>query len=199
MTERNLKHIIDGHSKEIGSAEKVFEFPDDVFENATILRTARGRAMFVIVENTKTDKAAIIKLMPSDSGDYYNVELAGYYRKNKWKDTEEVIAELSEPTQSDAATDTSKPQNPQIDGREKINTKAHPFSDGKDNTNVLKTQGKSEENDKGVKRAQNDALFTIKESSKTVDENGEPRHHALVPRPCRGGAGVGSVISPSCK
>ncbi len=35
--------------------------------------------------------------------------------------------------------------------------------------------------------------------SKIVDGNGEPCHHALVPRPCRGGAGVGSVISPSCK
>lgn len=135
LTDRNLQHIIKEHHKEIGDADSVFAFLDDVFANATTLRRARGRAMFVVVENDNTDKAAIIKLMPSDDGDYYNVETAGYYRKSKWKNDEDVIAELSEPAQSDAASDASKPQAPDINGGEPINAEAQTSSSASKGTN----------------------------------------------------------------
>ena len=45
---------------------------------------------------------------------------------------EDVIAELSEPTQSDAGTDVSKPQNPQINGGEMINAESQSSSDSKE-------------------------------------------------------------------
>ena len=112
VTERGIKHIVQNHHKELGTIEDIFIFLDSIFSHATILRRARGRAMFVVVDGTHADKAAVIKLMPSITGDYYNVETAGYYRKNKWKETEDVIAELSEPTQSDAVSDVSKPKIP---------------------------------------------------------------------------------------
>ena len=145
LTDRNLKHIIDEHGKEIGDAEQVFAFLDDVFNNATVLRMARGRAMFVVVENEKTDKAAIIKLMPSETGDYYNVESAGYYRKNKWKENEDVIADLSEPGQSDAVTDVSKPQTSNENGRKPINAETQASSsDGKDIQNSSNDQEKTQ-------------------------------------------------------
>ena len=100
--------------------------------------------MFVVVEQDNTDKAAIIKLMPSDTGDYYNVETAGYYRKNKWKDYEDVIADLREPGQSDAAADVSKPQIPNENGRESINAETQASSsEGKDTNNSANLQEKT--------------------------------------------------------
>ena len=145
LTDRNLQHIIDQHKKEIGGENNVFDFLDDIFKNAKVLRRAKGRGMFVIVENDKTDKAAIIKLMPSDTGDYYNVETAGYYRKNKWKENEDVIADLSEPDQSDAVADVSKPQIPDKNGREPINAETQASSsDGKDTNNLANLQEKTE-------------------------------------------------------
>lgn len=145
LTDRNLQHIIDQHKKEIGGENNVFDFLDDIFKNAKVLRRAKGRGMFVIVENDKTDKAAIIKLMPSDTGDYYNVETAGYYRKNKWKENEDVIADLSEPDQSDAVADVSKPQIPDKNGREPINAETQASSsEDKDTNNSANLQEKTE-------------------------------------------------------
>ena len=75
--------------------------------------------------------------MPSDDSDYYNIDTAGYYRKSKWKDSEEVIADLSEPGQSAAAADASKPQVPGENGGELINAEAQvPSSEGKDTKNI---------------------------------------------------------------
>lgn len=62
--------------------------------------------------------------MPSEESDYYNIDTAGYYRKNMWKSSEEVIADLSEPSQSDAVADASKPQVPNKNGEGLINTGA---------------------------------------------------------------------------
>lgn len=64
--------------------------------------------IFVVVEDTNTDNIALIKMMPSQYGEYYNIDTVGYYRKSKWKESEEVIADLSEPSQSDAVTNASK-------------------------------------------------------------------------------------------
>ena len=47
------------------------------FGEMTIKASSDSR---VVVENDKTDQAAIIKLMPGEKGDYYIVETAGYYR-----------------------------------------------------------------------------------------------------------------------
>lgn len=147
LTERNANHIMSSHGNVFKSEQDVFDFLDGVFSNATKLRRGRGRGMFVVVENDKTDQAAIIKLMPSESGDYYNVETAGYYRKSKWKDSEVVIADLSEPGQSDAAADASKPQIPDENGREPINTEAQvPSSAGKDTKNIDTIQENGQEN-----------------------------------------------------
>ena len=161
LTDRNLQHIIDEHGKEIGDTEKVFEFLDDVFGNATVLRRARGRGMFVIVENDKTDKAAIIKLMPSETGDYYNVETAGYYRKNKWKENEDVIADLSEPSQSDAATDVSKPQTPDKNGKEPINA----------DTQASSSEGKGTKNSANIQENQQESLQEPQNSFKRPGTN----------------------------
>ena len=80
-------------------------------------------------------------MMPSEHGEYYNIDTAGYYRKSKWKESEEVIADLSEPSQSDAVTDASKPQVPDKDGVGPINTEAQlPSSGSKDNTNSSNLQ-----------------------------------------------------------
>ena len=142
LTDRNASHIMESHGNVFKSEQDVFDFLDGVFGNATKLRKGRGRGMFVVVENDKTDQAAIIKLMPSETGDYYNVETAGYYRKRKWKDSEEVIADLSELGQSDAAADASKPQVPDENGGELINTEAQTSSsDGKDTKNSDTFQG----------------------------------------------------------
>ena len=144
LTDANMKHIIDSHKTEIGGSEKdVFRFLDNVFSNAYTLRKAKGRAMFVVVEKTNTDKAAIIKLYPSNYGDYYNVESAGYYRKDKWKNTEEVIAELSEPTQSDTASDVSKPQAPNNSGRMPLNAETATISADKVSNNSSTAQGEN--------------------------------------------------------
>jgi hypothetical protein len=81
-----MQHIIDARKNEFAKSEQdVIDFLNDVFNGATVLRRARGGAMFVVVENTETDQVAIIKLRPSNNGDYYNVESAGYYRKDKRK------------------------------------------------------------------------------------------------------------------
>ena len=144
LTDKNVKHIIDEHSSEIGSSDKaIIDFLDIVFSKAKRLRKARGRAMFVVVENDFTDKVAIIKLYPSAYGNYYNVETAGYYRKGKWKNIEEVIAELSEPTQSDAESDVSKPQNPNKIGREAFNAETATTSADKvsDNSSTAQEEG----------------------------------------------------------
>lgn len=149
LTERNLQHIIDEHHKEIGNTDDVLAFLDNIFNNAPVLRKARGRGMFVVVEQEKTDKAAIIKLMPSENGDYYNVETAGYYRKNKWKEYEDVIADLREPDQSDAVTDVSKPQTSNQNGRKSINAETQTSSsEGKDKKNIDTLQEKGNKNAK---------------------------------------------------
>lgn len=149
LTERNLQHIIDEHHKEIGNTDDVLAFLDNIFNNAPVLRKARGRGMFVVVEQEKTDKAAIIKLMPSENGDYYNVETAGYYRKNKWKEYEDVIADLREPDQSDAVTDVSKPQTSNQNGRKSINAETQTSSsEGKDKKNIDTLQEKRNKNAK---------------------------------------------------
>ena len=141
LTERNIDHILDEHKKELGdSEESVLKFLDDVFSTAKVLRKARSGGIFVVVENTKTDKAAIIRLYPSKYGDYYNVESAGYYRKNKWKDTENVIAELSEPTQSVTASDVSKPQVPEEGGKELLNAETATTSASEDRNSVSNLQ-----------------------------------------------------------
>ena len=146
LTERNVNHILDEHKKELGdSEENVIEFLNKVFSNATVLRKARAGGMFVVVNNTKTDKAAIIRLYPSKHGDYYNIESAGYYRKNKWKDTEYVIAELSEPTQSVTASDVSKPQVPKESGKELLNTETATTSASEDTAPVADVQEISQE------------------------------------------------------
>jgi len=150
LTGRNMKHILNEHRKEIGSEKDVLAFLDDIFSNAPVLRRARGRGMFVVVEQDNTDRAAIIKLMPSKTGDYYNVETAGYYRKNKWKDYEDVIADLREPDQSDAAADASKPQTPDENGGEPINAEAQTSSsEGKDTKKINTNQENSQENASG--------------------------------------------------
>ncbi len=129
LTDRNVRHIMNEHKKEFAKNEQsVFDFLEDVFSSARILRKARAGAMFVVVENANNDKVAIIKLMPSEHGDYYNIESAGFYRKDKWKESEEIIGELSEPTQSEATLDVSKPQNPQQGGEEVINTETQKSS-----------------------------------------------------------------------
>lgn len=151
LSERNMKHIISNHSDRLNSEDAVFNFLDNVFANATKLRRARGRGMFVVVENENTDSVAIIKLMPSDNGDYYNIDSAGYYRKDKWKKSEDVIADLSEPSQSDAAADASKPQDPDKNGEGLINAKAQPHSSGdKDSKSSSNMQENSEENSSDV-------------------------------------------------
>ena len=178
LTSRNLQHILDEHHKEIGSEQDVFDFLDDIFNNAPVLRKARGRGMFVVVEQDNTDKAAIIKLMPSKAGDYYNVETAGYYRKNKWKDYEDVIADLREPGQSDAATDVSKPQTPNENGRKPINAETQASSsEGKDTNNSSNIQEKTEkssqepQNSTSVKRTETPEAFkkeVEKEKSRAI-------------------------------
>lgn len=141
LTERNIDHILDEHKKELGdSEESVLKFLDGVFSTAKVLRKARSGGIFVVVENAKTDKAAIIRLYPSKYGDYYNVESAGYYRKNKWKDTENVIAELSEPTQSVTASDVSKPQVPEEGGKELLNAETATTSASEDRNSVSNSQ-----------------------------------------------------------
>ena len=145
LTERNLQHILNEHHKEIGSEDDVLAFLDDIFSNAPVLRKARGRGMFVVVEQDNTDKAAIIKLMPSETGDYYNVETAGYYRKNKWKDYEDVIADLREPDQSDAVADVSKPQTPDENGKEPINAETQTSSSGSKGTNNIPNNQEKEQ------------------------------------------------------
>ena len=124
LSERNMEHIRANHSDILTTEKDVFDFLDNVFLNAKKLRRARGRAMFVVAENENTDSVAIIKLMPSASGDYYNIDSAGIYRKTKWKESEDVIADLSEPSQSDAATDASKPQFRNKNGSGMINAEA---------------------------------------------------------------------------
>ena len=147
LSERNMKHIISRHSDRLDSEEKVFEFLDNVFANATKLRRARGRGIFVVVENENTDSIALIKLMPSEDSDYYNIDTAGYYRKNKWNKSEEVIADLSEPNQSDAVADASKPQVPDINGEGLINTGAQlTSSKSKDRKSSSNFQANGEEN-----------------------------------------------------
>jgi len=75
---------------------------------------------------------------------------AGYYRKDKWKNDEDVIADLREPGQSDAAADVSKPQTPNDNGGEPINAKTQTSSsEGKGTENISEKQEneeKSEEN-----------------------------------------------------
>lgn len=145
LSERNMKHIIDRHSDRLDTEDKVFEFLDNVFDNAKILRRAKGRGMFVVFENKSNDSIAMIKLMPSEDGDYYNIDTAGFYRKNKWKESEEVIADLSEPDRSDAAADASKPQVPDENGGELINAEAQlPSSGGKVTKNNDTLQEKTE-------------------------------------------------------
>ncbi len=171
LTERNVNHILDEHKKELGdSEESVIEFLNNVFSNATILRKARAGGIFVVVNNTKTDKAAIIRLYPSKQGDYYNVESAGYYRKNKWKETENVIAELSEPTQSVTASDVSKPQVPDEGGRELLNAETATTSTAEDTapvSNVQENSVKSDENTQEISENRSQ----ISENTQEISEN----------------------------
>ena len=76
--------------------------------------------------------------------------------RRKRKDTEDVIAELSEPAQSDAATDASKPQVPDENGGELINAEAQVSSSvgkGKKNNDTLQINGEENagKNNGGVK------------------------------------------------
>ena len=143
---------MDEHKKELGNnKESVIKFLDNVFSNAKVLRKARAGGIFVVVDNKNTDKAAIIKFYPSKYGDYYNVESAGYYRKDKWKESENVIAELSEPTQSVTATDVSKPQVPSKHGMELLNAKTtitstHKDSERRENNKISSLNFSSEPN-----------------------------------------------------
>ncbi len=143
---------MDEHKKELGNnKESVIKFLDNVFSNAKVLRKARAGGIFVVVDNKNTDKAAIIKLYPSKYGDYYNVESAGYYRKDKWKESENVIAELSEPTQSVTASDVSKPQVPSKHGMELLNAKTtitstHKDSERRENNKISLLNFSSEPN-----------------------------------------------------
>ena len=68
---------------------------------------------------------------------------AGYYRKNKWKETENVIAELSEPTQSVTASDVSKPQVPEEGGRELLNAETATTSADENTTQSANSQENS--------------------------------------------------------
>lgn len=149
ITERGLEHIISEHSQELKSASKkdIFQFLDRVFANATTLRISSSPSLFVVVSQDRTDKVAVVKLNPSSYGDFYNVETAGYYRKNKWRDYEKVIAELREPTQSAAVSDDSKPRNSLQNGRKPIDTKSQSTSECKDNNNSRNMQEKSNKND----------------------------------------------------
>lgn len=178
LTERNVNHILDEHKKELGdSEESVLKFLDDVFSTARILRKARSAGIFVVVENTKTDKAAIIRLYPSKHGDYYNVESAGYYRKNKWKDTENVIAELSEPTQSVTASDVSKPQVPEEGGRELLNAETATTSADESTTQSANSQensvksGENTQNEGEISQGIEDNSTTGGESSSSEIPN----------------------------
>lgn len=162
LTDRNLQHILDEHKKEQdNSPEKVFAFLDKVFANATMLRRAGGGAMYAVLNNDKTDEAAIIKLYPSEHGDYYNVESAGYYRKDYWKDNNDVIADLSELSQSDADSNVSKPQTPTNNGKELINAETQQSSENKDNTSSDNIQ---ENQQKNVQQQ-------IEDARKEVDQN----------------------------
>ena len=161
LSERNMNHIISRHSDKLDTEDKVFDFLDNVFANAKILRRAKGRGMFVVVESENTDRAAIIKLMPSEDGDYYNIDSAGFYRKDKWKESEEVIADLSEPSQSDAVSDASKPQAPNDNGREPINAETqNSSSEGKDTKNSDTFQGnEGKSSDEGQENENNSLKF----------------------------------------
>lgn len=65
---------------------------------------------------------------------------AGFDGKEKWKDKEEVIAELSEPTQSVTATNVSKPQVPHKSGEELFNAETAITSTGKTNQSSSQSQ-----------------------------------------------------------
>ena len=148
ITERGVDHIIRSHGNEIGNTTKdVFNFLDSVFNNATMLRRGGGSGIFVIYDRDVLDKISIVRLYPSEYGDFYNVETAGYCRKNKWKNLEEVIAELSEPTQSAAVTDDSKPLISIDNGRRPFATESQSSSECKDNNNSLNMQDNSNKND----------------------------------------------------
>ncbi len=98
---------------------------------------------------------------PSDTGDYYNVETAGYYRKSKWKDSEEVIADLSEPDRSDAAADASKSQVPDKNGGELINAEAQTSSsESKDTKNNDSLQGNQEKSATESQENENNSLYS---------------------------------------
>ncbi len=183
LTERNVNHILDEHKKELGdSEESVIEFLNNVFSNATVLRKARAGGIFVVVNNTKTDKAAIIRLYPSRNGDYYNVESAGYYRKNKWKDSENVIAELSELTQSVTASDVSKPQVPDNGGRELLNAETAITSTVEDTTPVSNEQENSVKSDENTQNKNDkDVIEELREQNRVADERN--RRAGIPPRP----------------
>jgi len=170
LTDRNLSNILQSHNKEFKNNPRfVIRFIDNVLNNAKILRKARAGAMFVIVENDKTDKAVIIRLYPSVYGDYYNVETAGYYRKSKWNE-EDIIAELSEPILSGTATDASKPQTFTKGGEKLLNAEAAITSEDKVNEPSSDIQQKSEQT--VLETAQNNALNQqIDQQAKQTDTN----------------------------
>lgn len=169
LTDRNVNHILKSHNKEFkNNIQNVLNFIDDVFKNATVMHRARAGAMYVVVENPKTDKAAIIKLYPSEYGDYYNVETAGYYRKSML-DKKDEIARLSEPELSDSVTNASKPQQPQINGEEALNTKAAITSYDKGSNNSDNTIDDSQKSSK-LYRQSSTPLETRQHSEEVMRE-----------------------------
>jgi hypothetical protein len=64
-------------------------------------------------------------------GHYYNIETAGYYRDNYWKEDEKIIWERSEPISSDTVADSSIPQTTYVDGGRMVDAEDQ-MSFGKD-------------------------------------------------------------------
>lgn len=79
-----------------------------------------------------------------------NNQLLFYHKKFKRKageNIEEVIADLSEPSQPDAAADVSKPQAPYKNGGESINAETQDSSSGSKGTyNSLASKENGDEN-----------------------------------------------------
>jgi len=198
MTTRAMKHIINRHAVEFAkSAQDVANFVNYVFTHATQLRRGRGRAMFVVAPQIDTDMAAVIKIMPGDGSDYYNVETAGYYRKDKWKEDEDVIGETSEPSPSDAVSEPSKSQLPHINGKGMINAEAPKTSSAaKLGNNVGSAVNKGENvSEPEVWEQSHDENVGERTHEGTAVQNGEGNRQTGA-RPAQGAAtttGAGSI------
>ena len=90
----------------------------------------------------------------NNQGDIEAVISSHYMRENSLRRKLKADKVLYLATNLDASRQTSL--------EDSIHTESGvPLTEGKDKTSSSNTQGKSEENDKGVKRAQNDALFLL--------------------------------------